>query len=146
MYVVCVSVCVFVSVCVCICVYVCMLLYVCVFLSVCVSVCCMCVYVYVCVFLSVYVCVCMCVSICLGVCVFGSVCLTVCLSVCQYALKNRKFFKRNYGKIISNVSDFLSPIRLRNIPGTLAGVVARVSGWGRTSDSKYNFIIILYLI
>jgi len=52
--------------------------------------------------------------------------------------------KRNYGKIISNVSDFISPIRLLNTEDYLAGEVARVSGWGRTSDSKYNFLIILY--
>jgi len=52
--------------------------------------------------------------------------------------------KRNYGKIISNVSDFIRPIRLRNIEGDLAGEVARVSGWGRTSDSKYNFLITLH--
>jgi starvation-inducible outer membrane lipoprotein len=52
--------------------------------------------------------------------------------------------KRNYGKIISNVSAYISPIRLRTVAGTLAGERVRVSGWGRTSDSKYNFLIILY--
>jgi len=43
---------------------------------------------------------------------------------------------------MSNVSAFISPIRLRNIAGNLAGSRARVSGWGRTSDGKYNFRII----
>ena len=116
----------------------------------CVCMClCMCVYV----FMYVCVCVCVCVraraqaSICLRVCLFVCVyvCVSVCLSVCvSVCIKNSKVLKRKYGKIISNVSDFLSPIRLRNIPGTLAGVVARVSGWGRTSDRKYKFLIILY--
>jgi hypothetical protein len=75
------------------------------------------------------------------------VCVCVCVCVCLCVGMHYKFkscCKRNYGKIISNVSDFISPIRLRNVPGTLAGVRARVSGWGRTSDSKYNFLIILY--
>jgi hypothetical protein len=58
--------------------------------------------------------------------------------------KIKSCWKRNYGKIISNVSAFISPIRLRNVPGDLAGRTARVSGWGRTSDSKYSFIIILH--
>jgi len=52
--------------------------------------------------------------------------------------------KRNYSKLLSNISDYIRPIRLCNIPGTLAGTVARVSGWGRTSDSKYSFLIILH--
>ena len=43
-----------------------------------------------------------------------------------------------------NITAYISPIRLRNIAGDLAGVRARVSGWGKTSDSKYKFIIILY--
>jgi len=51
--------------------------------------------------------------------------------------------KRSYGKIISNVSAYISPIRLLNTEDDLADEVARVSGWGRTSDSKYNFLIIL---
>ena len=71
----------------------------------------------------------------------STVCVCVCLCVRNhYKIKN--CWKRNYGKINSNVSDFLSPIRLHNILGTLAGVRARVSWWGRTSDSKYNFLII----
>jgi hypothetical protein len=41
-----------------------------------------------------------------------------------------------------NVLAFISPIRLRNIAGNLAGSRVRVSGWGRTSDSNYNFLII----
>jgi len=81
--------------------------------------------------------------VCLSVFLLFSVCLSVCLCV-GTSLKNRKFLKRNYGKIISNVSDFISPIRLLNTEDYLAGEVARVSGWGRTSDSKYNFLIILY--
>ena len=44
----------------------------------------------------------------------------------------------------SNVSDYINPIRLRSIPGDLAGVVASASGWGITSDGKYKFLIILY--
>jgi hypothetical protein len=43
---------------------------------------------------------------------------------------------------MSNVSDFISSIRLRNIEGDLAGENVVVSGWGFTSDSKYNFLII----
>ena len=82
----------------------------------------------------------------------GCVCLWVCVCVCVciyiyiyiYIYKFKSCWKRNYAKIVSNVSDFISPIRLRNVPDDLAGVVARVSGWGRTSDSKYNFLIILY--
>jgi hypothetical protein len=41
-----------------------------------------------------------------------------------------------------NVSGYINPIRLRSISGDLAGQRARVSGWGLTSDSKYNFLII----
>ena len=41
-----------------------------------------------------------------------------------------------------NITAYISPIRLRNIAGDLSGVRARVSGWGKTSDSKYNFLII----
>jgi len=85
------------------------------------------------VFLSVCKCLCF-------VCVY----VVVCLSVCRYALQNQKILKRNYGKIISNVSANRSPIRLCPQPSLPAGVVARVSGWGRTSDGKYNFLIILY--
>jgi hypothetical protein len=43
---------------------------------------------------------------------------------------------------MSNVSDFISPIRLRNIPGDLAGERVRISGWGQTSEGKYNFLIV----
>jgi len=45
-----------------------------------------------------------------------------------------------------NVSAYISPIRLNIVPGDLAGASVRVSGWGRTSDSKYNFLIISTLI
>jgi len=51
--------------------------------------------------------------------------------------------KRNYSKIISNISAYISPIRLGNIAGDLAGEITRVSGWGKTSDSKYSFLIVL---
>ena len=57
--------------------------------------------------------------------------------------KIKSFCKRNHGKIISNISVYINPIRLRNIPGDLAGERVRVSGWGLTSDSKFNFLIIL---
>jgi hypothetical protein len=53
--------------------------------------------------------------------------------------------KRNYGNIMSNVSAYIIPIRLRSIEGDLAGESVLVSGWGTTSDSKYNFLIISYL-
>jgi hypothetical protein len=43
---------------------------------------------------------------------------------------------------MSNVSVYINPIRLRNIAGDLAGTIARVSGWGTTSEGKYNFLII----
>jgi hypothetical protein len=54
--------------------------------------------------------------------------------------------KRNYGKIFWNVSAFISPIRLRHVAGELAGRPACICGWGRTSDSKYICLIILYLV
>jgi len=47
-----------------------------------------------------------------------------------------------YGNIMSNVSDYISPVKLQIILGDLAGRSVRVSGWGKTSDSKYNFLII----
>jgi hypothetical protein len=43
---------------------------------------------------------------------------------------------------MSNVSAYISPIRLRNIGGDLAGERVRVSGWGITYDGKYNYFII----
>jgi len=141
---VCVFVYVYLSVCVCVCarVYVC----VCVFLSVCVCVC-VCLSVCVCVCASICLCVYLSVCVCLYrpfVCVCVCVCLSFCLSVCRYALQNQKILKRNYGKIISNISANRGPVRLRPAPNIGGGVVARVSGWGRTSDGKYNFLIILY--
>ena len=51
--------------------------------------------------------------------------------------------KRNYSKIILNISVYISPVRLRDIAGDLVGARVWVSGWGRTSDSKYNFLNIL---
>jgi hypothetical protein len=47
---------------------------------------------------------------------------------------------------MSNVSAYISPIRLRNIAGDLAGARVRVSGWGKTSDSKYNFLVISHFM
>jgi len=58
----------------------------------------------------------------------------------------KRYWRRNYSKIISNVSAYISPIRLRNITGDLVGERVRVSGWGRTSHSKYKFLIICILI
>jgi hypothetical protein len=47
-----------------------------------------------------------------------------------------------YGNIMSNVSDYIKPVKLDIILGDLVGESVRVSGWGTTSDSKYNFLII----
>ena len=47
-----------------------------------------------------------------------------------------------YGNIMSNVSDYISPVKLQIILGDLAGRSVRISGWGKISDSKYNFLII----
>jgi hypothetical protein len=47
-------------------------------------------------------------------------------------------------KIILNVPVYISPIRIRDVAGDLSGVRLRVSGWGKTSDSKYNCLIILH--
>jgi hypothetical protein len=38
-------------------------------------------------------------------------------------------------KINLNVSAYISPVRLRNIAGDLAGASVRACGWGKTSDS-----------
>ena len=86
--------------------------------------------------------VCMCICVCVCVCVYVCVCMCLSVSVSVIITKSEVVVKRNYDKIISHVSDFISPIRLQNIPGTLAGLHARVSGWGRTSGSEYNFLII----
>jgi hypothetical protein len=92
----------------------------------------------------VYMCVCVCV------CVYVYVYLCVCVCVCDYLLcvgmhyKIKLYCTWNHGNIMSNVSDYISPIRLRSIAGDLAGLLVRVSGWGKTSDSKYNFLIISY--
>ena len=71
-------------------------------------------------------------------------CVVVFVSVCLFGMhyKIKNCCKRNYIKIISNISAYISPIRLRNVAGDLAGERVRVSGWGRTSDSKYSFIIL----
>jgi hypothetical protein len=50
----------------------------------------------------------------------------------------------NCGKIILNVSAYISPIRIRDVAGNLVGEILRASGWGRTSDSKYNCLTVLY--
>jgi hypothetical protein len=36
--------------------------------------------------------------------------------------------------MILNVSAYISPIRLRNIAGYLAGALVIACGWGKTSD------------
>jgi len=43
---------------------------------------------------------------------------------------------------MSNVSAYISPIRLRGILGNLAGESVRASWWCKTSGSKYKFLII----
>jgi len=65
--------------------------------------------------------------------VWGRVSIFLCVGK-HYKIKI--CFKRNYGKIISNISAYISPIRLRDIPGDLVAEPVRVSGWGKTSDSK----------
>ena len=80
-----------------------------------------------------------CVWVCMWVCAHVAMCLCVGM---HYKMKSCR--KRNYSKIIWNISVYISPIRLRNVAGELAGECARVCGWGKTSDSKYNFIIILH--
>jgi len=72
------------------------------------------------------------------------VCVCVCVYLCVgMHYKIESFCKRNDGKLDSNVSVYINPIRVRNIPGDLAGASVRASGWGRTSDSKYSFLIVL---
>ena len=69
------------------------------------------------------------------VCVCLCLCVTICLFVgMQYRIKS--YCKRNYRKIILNISAYISPIRLQSVSGDLAGESVRVSGWGKTSDSK----------
>jgi hypothetical protein len=58
----------------------------------------------------------------------------------NYKIKRRM---RICGKIVLNISAYISPIRLRNVAGDLAGARLRASGWGKTSDGKYNCLIIL---
>ena len=100
---------------------------------------CLCVSISVCLYVYVFVCLYACVY--MFVCVCVCVRLSVCVSVC---VRKSKVLKRNYGKIISNVSANRSPVRLRPAPIIGGGVTARLSGWGRTSDGKYSFLIILY--
>jgi hypothetical protein len=66
-----------------------------------------------------------------GLCVYVTACL--CAGM-HYEIK--RCCKRNYGKIISNISANISPIMLRDIAGDLAGECVCDSGWGKTSDSK----------
>jgi len=81
-------------------------------------------------------CVCVCVFVCVCVCVCVCVmCETSCLSVDMHH-KMKCCCKRNCSKIILNITAYISPIRLRNTAGDLAGIVVIVSGWGKTSDSK----------
>ena len=65
-----------------------------------------------------------------GLCVYVTICMRAGM---HYKIKS--CWRRNYSKIISNVSAFISPIRLRIIAGDLAGALACVSGWVKTSDS-----------
>jgi hypothetical protein len=99
-----------------------------------------CVGVCVCVCMFVCVCMCVCVPACMCVCVRARVCDHLCFSM-HYKIKR---CIRVCGKMVLNISAYISPIRLRNTAGDLAGARLRVSGWGRTSDSKYNCLIILY--
>jgi hypothetical protein len=69
------------------------------------------------------------------------VCDSLCVSM-HYNIK--KCCIRNCGNIILNVTACISPIRIRNMASDLAGFRLRASGWGRTSDSKYNGLIISY--
>ena len=88
------------------------------------------------------ICVCLCVCLCVCVCVCPSVPVCLCVGM-HYKIKC--CCARNFGKIDYNVSVYILPIRLRDIAGDLADESVRVSRWGRTSDSKYNFLIISYL-
>jgi len=85
--------------------------------------------------------------VCLCVCVFVCVCVVVVfVCVCLFVGTHYKIkvcCKRNYSKIISNISVYVSPIRVRNTTGDLAGARVTVSGWGKTSDSKYSLLIVL---
>jgi hypothetical protein len=75
------------------------------------------------------------------------VCVVVGVSIFLFVGMHHKIkscFKRNYSKIMFNISAYISPVRLRNIAGDFAGLRVRVSGWGKTSDSKYSFLIILH--
>jgi hypothetical protein len=126
-----------VRVCVCVCVWKCVREGVCV----CVLGC-GCMFMFDCV--GVCVCVGKCVCLCMYVCAFACVCVcvTICLCVSMH-YKIKRCCIRVYGNIIFNISAYISPIRLRNVAGDLAGTRLRVSGWGRTSDCKYNCFIIL---
>jgi hypothetical protein len=102
---------------------------------------CVCVWgVYVCFYVRMCACVCVCVGVYVCVCLYVFVCLCVCvcdhLSVCQYALQNQRLLYKELPKIILNISAYISPIRLRDVAGDLAGASLRVSGWGKTSDGK----------
>ena len=90
---------------------------------------------------SMCVCVCVCVRACVCVCVVVGVSIFLFVGMHH---KIKSCFKRNYSKIMFNISAYISPIRLRNIAGDFAGLRVRVSGWGKTSDSKYSFLIVLH--
>jgi hypothetical protein len=96
-----------------------------------------------CVCVSVCVCLCLCECVCVCLCLCECVCASICLGVSLH-YKIKRSCIRNSGKIILNVPAYISPIRLRDIAGTLAGARVCVSGWGNTSNSKYNCLIILY--
>jgi hypothetical protein len=72
-------------------------------------------------------------------------CVSVCVCVCDCLCVSMHYIIKifcKYGNIMPNVSDYISPVHLHIILGDLAGATARVSGWGKTSDSKCNFLII----
>jgi len=81
--------------------------------------------------------------VCVCVCVFVFVCVCVSIFLCVGVHYKIKCCKTSNGLIILNVTAYISPIRLRNVAGDLAGERVRVSGWGKTTDSKYNFLTIL---
>jgi hypothetical protein len=81
-------------------------------------------------------CVCVCLFVCLCVRLHVCVCVCVCVCVSECITKSEVSCKRNCGKIILNVSDFISPIRIRHVGVNLTGRRLRVSGFGRYSDGK----------
>jgi len=85
---------------------------------------------------------CMCICVCMCMCLLLLLCVPIFLFVGMH-YKFKSCCKIYYSKITSNISAYISPVRLRNTAGDLAGARVRVSGWGLTSDSKYNYLIVL---